>query len=263
MIAARWEVASHTDIGGREEQQDRVLSLQKAGACLLVLADGMGGHAGGSLAAEAVMEVARQRFAASVDADSEDLVREVILGAHERIQAVGMELHIAPHSTCVVLHLTPRRATWAHVGDSRLYRFRDGHLAGRTVDHSMVELMRLQGRITEEEMKTHPDQNKLFEALGGGAAPSLEVGRAAASEFDAFLLASDGLWSHASDRELAGAVGARDLVAAVHGLVDRAKVRGGSSGDNISVLVARRPVTGPVFGRVWRGLWLRARRGRK
>ena len=262
MSAAPWEVATHTDIGGREEQQDRVLSLEKGGARLLVLADGMGGHDDGSLAAEAVMEVARRRFGASANGGGEDLAADVVRQAHERIHALGAERRTAPHSTCVVLHLTARRAVWTHVGDSRMYRFRNGGVAGRTLDHSMVELLRLQGRITEAEMKTHPDQNRLFEALGGGTAPALEVDGADPSEFDAFLLASDGLWAQVSDRELARAVRASDLGGAVRGLVERAKARGGADGDNISVAVARRPVAGRIPGRRLRGLWRRAWRWR-
>ena len=237
---AAWETASDAGIGGREEQQDRVLVLARGGAQVLALADGMGGHAGGALAAQAVVDVVRERFGATEEGDPKRWLAEVVIEAHARINAIGAARRISPHSTCVVLHLTNAAATWAHVGDSRLYRFRSGRLAGRTMDHSVVELMRLQGRISEEEMRTHPDQNRLYEALGGEKTPELSLDDADAAMFDGFLLASDGLWEHATDRELAAAIRARDLAAALRGLVQRAKFRGGPHGDNIAVAAARR-----------------------
>ena len=258
MESISWEMARHADIGSREEQQDRVLLL--AGECtqLLVLADGMGGHAGGGLAAQAVMDVARQRFEVSEDTPPNQLVVEVIRTSHERINTIGAKHHITPHSTCVVLHLVGPRATWAHVGDSRLYRFRKGHLVGRTLDHSVVEVMRLQGRISEEDMKRHPDQNRLYAALGGKDPPTPEIGCAISPEVDAFLLASDGLWENTSDRELAGVIRSRNLAPAVRGIIHRAKKRGGRSCDNISLAVARRRASVTSFGQGLRGFWGRA-----
>ena len=160
------ETATCTDIGGRDEQQDRIAVFENGGAHLLALADGMGGHEGGALAAQAVIDVARESFVGPLDEDAGKLHERICHGAHERINALGAERGIAPHSTCVLLHVTESEATWTHVGDSRLYRFDGGRLVGRTVDHSVVELMRLQGKISEGEMKTHRDQNRLYEAVG-------------------------------------------------------------------------------------------------
>ena len=235
-----WETACYSDIGGRDEQQDRVEVFVRDHAMLLLLADGMGGHEGGALAAQVVIDVARERFDAVTHGAPEELLLAIAEGAHDRINALGVERRIRPHSTCVVLHLSQTDATWAHVGDSRLYRFDNGRLVDRTVDHSVVELMRLQGRITEEEMKTHPDQNRLYEALGGKQRPEIETGQAPVKGGDSFLLASDGLWENVSRRELEAVLAARDLRAAVHDLVDRAKVKVGPDCDNVSVAVARR-----------------------
>ena len=193
------ETACQSDIGCRQEQQDRVAVFDDDGVRVFVLADGMGGHEGGALAAAAVVEDARTVFADSDLGRPEDLLTAIALGAHERINAIGAARGISPHSTCVLLRLDGESATWAHVGDSRLYRFDNGRLAARTIDHSIVELMRLQGRITEREMKTHADQNRLYEALGGNEAPEVETGSAPISEDDGFLLASDGLWENVED----------------------------------------------------------------
>ena len=255
--SAEWETGSHSDIGGREEQQDRVLDLKRRGCRLLVLADGMGGHSGGALAAEAVTETARALFAAGHQRCPADLLGEIVQVAHERMNAIGREQGLLPHSTCVLLHLTVSRAVWAHVGDSRLYRFRNGRLAMRTLDHSVVELLRLQGRISEKEMKTHPDQNRLYRAVGGDGTPEADTDSAEISRRDGFVLASDGLWEHVTTREMEHLFRARNLAEALQALVKRAARRGGAACDNISVAAARRRRAPGFFGRLGAGMSFR------
>lgn len=233
------DTATCTDIGGRDEQQDRVAVLHNGNAYLLVLADGMGGHQGGALAAQAVLDVAGEHIHGEKKRRPPDLLDSIVSSAHDRINAVGAERGLVPHSTCVLLYLNEMQAHWAHVGDSRLYRFRSGRLIDRTVDHSVVELMRLQGRISEEEMKTHPDQNRLYEALGGSKPPGIDTGGTEISQHDGFLLASDGLWENTKDAELGAVFEARNLAEALRNLVMRARKRGGPGCDNISVAAAR------------------------
>ena len=194
---ARFETVCHADIGARNEQQDRAGIFEKEDACLIAVADGMGGHSGGALAAETVVETARSLFEeADVDADAAGLLASIILQAHERIVELGAERQLDPHSTCVLLYLTAAGAHWAHAGDSRLYRLADGRIAERTLDHSKVEQLRLEGRITEEEMATHPNQNWVLQALGGWDPPEISTGSAPPGADDAFLLATDGLWEN-------------------------------------------------------------------
>ena len=258
MAGTLCETASLADIGGRDEQQDRVSVFEQNDAKLLVLADGMGGHEGGALAAQALLDVARQHFEEAAIAHPIDLLTMIAIGSHERINALGAERGISPHSTCVLLHLTQTTATWAHVGDSRLYRFSNGRLVDRTIDHSVVELMRLQGRITAEQMKTHPDQNRLYEALGGRTSPEVETGNTGTAELDGFLLASDGLWENVAENALEKVFEAEDLATALGHLVERAKVKGGPECDNISVAAARYRRATPSFAlRLRRSLGLR------
>ena len=237
-----YETACLDDIGGREEQQDRVAVFNGTSAHLLVLADGVGGHEGGALAAQALIDVARDSFR-TFESNSEDtpahLLERIVLNAHERINALGREHDIKPHSTCVLLYLDSKAAAWAHVGDSRLYRFSKGRLVERTIDHSIVELMRLQGRITEAEMKTHQDKNRLFEALGGEQQPQAEAGGKEIATGDGFLLASDGVWENVNDADLEAAIQAEDLATALRHLVESAKARGGTECDNLSVAAVR------------------------
>ena len=235
----RYETASCTDIGARAEQQDRVLALRRDDDLLLALADGMGGHEDGALAAQMVMDAARELFEESVAVGAEDLLVSIAGAAHQMINAAGVERGVSPHSTCVLLHLTEERATWVHVGDSRLYRFDRGRLVGRTTDHSAVELLRLQGCISEEEMKTHPKKNVVYEALGGEESPEVEAACRPVRVTDGFLLASDGLWENVADRELEVVFEMPDLSEALQKLVNRARGRGGERCDNISVIAAR------------------------
>ena len=242
------DTASYADIGGRDEQQDRVAIFVNDNERLLVLADGMGGHEGGALAAQAVIDVACEQFVTSPDDKPVTLLTDIVNRAHDHINAIGTERGLSPHSTCVLLHLTKTTAPWVHVGDSRLYRFDNGRLVDRTIDHSVVEIMRLQGRITEEEMKTHPDQNRLYGALGGKNLPEVEKGCTDTTENDGFLLASDGLWENVSESELEAVFEAHNLDEALRGLVESAKKRGGPDCDNISVAAARHRRATPSLG---------------
>ena len=199
----------------------------------------MGGHEGGALAAQAVADVTEEQFEAQSACSPDELLAEIVSGAHERINALGVEQGLSPHSTCVLLHLTDNKAHWAHVGDSRLYCFREGRVEQRTLDHSIVELMRLKGDITEEEMKTHPDQNRLYEALGGQQSPRPDFGSKPLSPNAGFLLASDGVWENVGDNQLESVLAATDLSASLLGLIEAAKSKGGEGCDNLAAIVCR------------------------
>ncbi len=233
-------LAVHADIGGRKEQQDRVAAFRGKEAHLLVLADGMGGHEGGALAAQMVIDVAANCFQTGGANTPTELLSSIVNGAHESINALGSEMGISPHSTCVLLHITATVATWAHVGDSRLYRFDHGHFVERTVDHSITELKRMQGRITEQDMKDHPDQNRLYEALGGNEPPQPDIGSKQAASGDGFLLVSDGIWAQVTNAQLEAVFNATNLTLALKHLTKQAKDRGGAQCDNLSAAVCRR-----------------------
>ena len=238
---AWFETGSHADIGARNEQQDRAGIFEREDACLVAVADGMGGHRGGALASEAVIETARSLFEESNgDADGATLLASIISQAHQRCVELGAERQLDPHTTCVLLYLTAAGAHWAHAGDSRLYRLADGRIAERTLDHSKVEQLRLEGQITEEEMATHPQQNWVLQAVGGWDPPEISTGSAPPGADEAFLLATDGLWENVAPEDIEDASGAKDLAEALRRLVACARENGGARCDNITVAVARR-----------------------
>ena len=238
-----YETACVTDIGGREEQQDRAAVIAAHDALLLVVADGVGGHTGGELAAQTLIDVANEAFQ---DFERDDapagLLERIAMNAHERINVLGGARGLNAHTTCVLLYADADTAAWAHVGDSRLYRFESGRFVERTLDHSIVELMHLQGRITEEEMKTHPDKNRLYEALGGSQRPQVEAGGRPSAAGDGFLLLSDGVWENVANVDLEAVFQADDLTAALANLIQQAKAEGGPECDNLAAAVARATV---------------------
>lgn len=234
-----WLAVCAERIGGREEQQDSVGVFHSAdgAACLLVVADGMGGHRGGSLASQTVLDVAEQNWASCDGApeDPKQFLEELCQQAHIQVNLRGQEQGLEPHSTVVALLARGTEAFWVHVGDSRLYHFRDTEFLGRTRDHSMVQVLVEAGEVSEEEMATHPDQNKLLRSIGGEDPPKTTHESSALEPQDRFLLCSDGFWEQISTEEMAAGLRAKNLDASLASLVETAAQRGGAKGDNVAV----------------------------
>lgn len=231
--------------GDRKEQQDRVAIFPHArrkGVALAVVADGMGGHTGGALAAAQVIHTTKNNldhFAPDEESAS-CLLENSLREAHTMIKASRFMNEKDPHSTAVMLLLLPGRVTWAHCGDSRLYHFRGKALLSRTVDHSYVEHLIASGRITAEQALTHPNRNVLLTSLGGQDEPKMEFSETDdLLAGDAFVLCSDGLWAYFSDDELAKLIAENSARDACEILIDLARQRSSGSGDNISLAIVK------------------------
>src|ERR1700712_5451618 len=150
-VPLRVSAVTAQHIGDRAEQQDRVgifTSRRLPDSALFVVADGMGGKTGGAMAAQQVMSTAKNLFAEYSLGDSiESLLTEIVREAHLVIKLSALSTEKEPHSTLAALVVQPHRADWAHVGDSRIYRFNDGRLLGRTTDHSYVEQLVTEGKL--------------------------------------------------------------------------------------------------------------------
>ncbi|NMF87796.1 PP2C family protein-serine/threonine phosphatase [Aromatoleum petrolei] len=236
-------VASH--IGDRHEQQDRVgvfAHPRERGMLMAVLADGMGGHTGGAMAAEQVLLKARQNFddysPRSEDAGS--LLNTIVNDAHLIIRLTRLTSEKEPHSTAVVLVLQPGEIRWAHCGDSRLYHFRDSCLMARSEDHSVVGDLQRKGQLNDAGARIHPRRNVLLSCLGSERPPEVTLSQGVRPQAgDSFLLCSDGLWGLLSDAEIAAEVCARRARDAAEVLVERARKRGAGAGDNISLALIK------------------------
>ena len=236
-------VAQHQ--GDRKEQQDRVAIVphpKGGGVALAVVADGMGGHTGGVLAAQQVIHTARNNldhFSARTESAGA-MLEASINEAHMMIKASRFMNEKDPHSTAVMLLLQPGKVSWAHCGDSRLYRFRGDQLVFRSTDHSYVEQLVRQGKITPEQALVHPNRNILITPLGGGEPPKIDVGEASDLQGgDSFLLCSDGLWGYFREAEIGGVIAAHTAREASELLISRARARAHGEGDNISVAILK------------------------
>ncbi len=240
------EAGTGQHIGDRNEQQDRagLFAAPKApGYMMAVVADGMGGKSGGALAAEQVIRTAKQLFEEfGPDDDVVKVIKNIIHESHTIIQLSGISAEKEPHSTIVILVITPHnRAVWAHVGDSRLYRFSGPNLIERTIDHSYVEKLVSENKITAEEAKSHTLSNILVNVLGSSATePYITV-----NEYDdlkptdSFLLCSDGLWHYFTDRELGAVISANTPRNGSEMLINKARERSGGRGDNCTIAVIK------------------------
>ena len=248
MNAYKIEAGTAQHIGDRSEQQDRValFTAPKApGYVMAVLADGMGGLSGGAMAAEQVLRTARQAFdlfsplTDAVPAMLEAIARD----AHTVIKLSAYSSEKNPHSTMVVLVVTPQRqAFWAHVGDSRLYRFYGPNCVERTVDHSYVELLIRHGDLARKDAANHPMSNVLVSALGShDSEPTISTGhRAELRQGDAFLICSDGLWHYFEDVELGAALAMNSPRQAAELLIAKARERAaGKNADNCTLAILK------------------------
>jgi serine/threonine protein phosphatase PrpC len=195
-------------IGDRDENQDRAMVLVAHGVSCLIVSDGMGGHAGGALAAAAAVDSLSQSFlhARLPLMDPLGFLHLAIGQAHKAVVEIGHTVPVAerPRATCAICLVQNGAAYWAHVGDSRIYHLRQGKVVTRTRDHSHVEDLVRKGRITPVEARRHPLRNFVECCLGGSQElTEMTIGRRSPLERgDILLLCSDGVWGAFDDEDI-------------------------------------------------------------
>ncbi len=232
-------------VGDRTEQQDRVVVLGAepgAAVALGVLADGLGGRSGGSMAADNVVLAATQRigeFAPGRD-DPVDFFQSLVLELHTILRLSGMTSGTQPHSTLAAVLMQPDRIDWCHVGDSRIYHIRDRRLMHCTTDHTYAEELVRKGLLTRDRAHLHPRAGMLVNALGSDKTPVPTFGRLDAPQpGDTFLLCSDGLWNYFHAGEIVLVLDQAAPADAARTLVGRARERAEGMGDNCSLAIMR------------------------
>jgi serine/threonine protein phosphatase PrpC len=225
--------AGRTDIGQlRENNEDVIVSSDR----LALVADGMGGHPGGEIAANVAAGVIPAVFTGQSEDELEAAVRAANWAIRDR--AIGQSgLEGMGTTICAAGLLANGHLALVNVGDSRAYLWHEGALRQLTKDHSVTTELIERGELQEEEAAQHPYYGVLTRALG--VAPDVEIDRrtVAVEKGDRVVLCSDGLFNEVSGHEIANAVeGARDPAALVDTLIEMAMAQGGR--DNISVVVA-------------------------
>ncbi len=231
--------ASH--IGNRKYNQDRVAYAYGHDALLLVLADGMGGHLHGEVAARMATETFIESFPQH-SVDPSIFLTDTMRAAHRRIMELPQNAdHAFPGTTCVAALIQDGRLYFGHAGDSRLYLFRNGAMIARTVDHSIVQLWLQAGMIDEAAARVHPRRNQITNCLGGVEDMfEIELGKPVTLESgDVVLLCSDGLHGPILDGDLAAAFLDAPVASALDGLMAHALWLADGHADNITGIALR------------------------
>lgn len=231
--------------GGRANNEDRTTYCYSRDALLMIVADGMGGHHYGEVAAQIAVQSMADAFRYEARPRLSDpflFLEKAINNAHHAILDYS-ELHGmdgAPRTTCVACVVQDSVAYWAHAGDSRLYHFRDGRVMAFTRDHSRIRILLEEGLLSPAQAATHPDRNKIYSCLGGPTPPEIDYSRKTPLECgDVLLLCSDGLWGVLPADMLAHVLREGDLLTSAPALTSQAEQRGGPYGDNVSLVVVR------------------------
>lgn len=236
------EIVSETRVGGRPYNEDRLGYWQTGEAVLLALADGLGGHSHGALAAELVIRHLGEAFRGAARprlADPDLFLFRSIGRAHAMLCAHARDYGLpeTPRTTIVACVVQDGCAYWMHVGDSRLYLLRAGEVAARTTDQTLVQELVASGRISAAEAESHPQRNVLLQCVGGPLPPRLEPAAVVRlRRNDVLVLCSDGFHGPLSHREIGECLPATGLQGAVARLAHEAERRAGAQADNLSVL---------------------------
>jgi serine/threonine protein phosphatase PrpC len=222
-----------TDIGQiRQNNEDAIVMSDR----LALVADGMGGHPGGEMAAKAAAAVVPAVFTGRSGEELEAAVRAANWAIRDRAASQGGVEGMGT-TVCAVGLLADGRMALVNVGDSRALLWHEGVLTQLTQDHSVTAELIRRGELRAEEAPDHPHYGMLTRALGVG--PDVEIDRSTlvVEPHDRTVLCTDGLFNEVAGEEIASAMaGCGDMAAIVDNLIDRAVTHGGR--DNVSVVIA-------------------------
>lgn len=198
------EYTSFSNQGSREHNEDSCgVAIHGTSYCFVV-ADGLGGHGGGEVASKIAVDTVCSFFTEHGYSDAFfstalNMAQKAILLEQDKAHAISQM-----KTTIVILVIDDGQAYWAHVGDSRIYVFKNKKYKLRTIDHSVPQMLALSGEIAEYEIRFHPDRNRLMRVMGiKGEQPRFDCGKPFKNRgFQAFLLCTDGYWELIDEREM-------------------------------------------------------------
>jgi len=194
-----------SDKGGRKQNEDCVDFLLLDNHACWVVADGLGGHGGGAVAARLAVESVLQSFRAVPECSPDALNRYInaanaLINDRRRSDAGLSQMR----TTVAVLVSDYRGALWAHIGDSRLYYLKQDRIRFQTQDHSVPQVLCNAGEITPTQIRFHEDRNRLLRSLGGDDSPRPTILQTPVmlEERDSILLCTDGFWEYVTEEEI-------------------------------------------------------------
>ena len=248
------KVVIRTDLGNvRTNNEDAGLYLRVSDAkvfsekgCILLVADGMGGHAAGEVASKMATDIiSKEYFSNSSNDITKALSKAFALANKSILNAAARDSEKkGMGTTCTVLVVAGSTVYYAHVGDSRAYALRNKKIERITTDHTYVQQLIKDGSISREEAEKHPQRNILTNAMGTKPEMPVDTGQCAfvLQAHDRLMLCSDGLYDYLMDEEIEAMLNQYELQEAATQLIAEAKKRGGH--DNITVVLAEKlPVT--------------------
>ena len=215
----------------RKNNEDSIIFIEPE---TFVVADGMGGQAAGEVASQMLIDTVKNFLPTVPEPHSEDILKKAILKSNAAIlrEAEKNPNYQGMGTTATILHIYNRRAYYAHVGDSRLYRLRNKIFEQITQDHSYVEELVRAGEITEAEARVHPMKNFLTQAVGAMEEITVDTASFSVQNGDIFLLCTDGLTNMVEDEKIAEILTTENPA---DNLIQAALDNGGI--DNVSVIV--------------------------
>jgi serine/threonine protein phosphatase PrpC len=199
--------AQMTNVGGRESNQDALGCAQQDGLACFVVSDGVGGQAGGEIASSIIVNTIKDRFVQAPFAEPNALrahveyaTAEIVRRKAEQEQLQNMSATVA----AVLLDLQRHCAVWAHMGDTRLYLFRNDKISAVTKDHSLVQQFVDAGYCKPADLRTHPLRGTLYAAIGAEGDTHPEVTEIVVDirDGDAFFICTDGFWEWIAEEEM-------------------------------------------------------------
>jgi len=239
----KFSIFQESRIGGRPYNEDRLGYRYTSDALVMVLADGLGGHGHGEVAAEtAVRSIigAFDRHAKPRLINPGYFLADAMAGAHMAILAQSgiRQLDDLPRTTCVACVVQDGVAICVHAGDSRLYLLRQGKVLMQTHDHSRVQTLVDEGALPAAGARHHPARNVLTSCLGSDQQPRFEFSDKTPLLFgDRLVLCSDGIWGPLPDDTPLLALSRQDAAKAAPHLLDHIESIAGTGRDNLSLIL--------------------------
>ncbi|MGH8762692.1 MAG: PP2C family protein-serine/threonine phosphatase [Nitrosospira sp.] len=236
------EIIVLSKAGGRQVNEDACGFWSAPEACFCALSDGLGGYYGGDVASKLAVQHALDWFRETPECSRQAVEASLRAGNLAIIQEQRRDEKLKHmRATAVILSIDTKRsvAVWGHIGDSRLYCFRDGRIIKQTRDHSVLQGMVDAGYLQPRELRDSPNRSKLLAALGNEESLTLDIVPVVfpVLDGDVFLLCSDGLWEYVEEADMECLLHASNSPSAWLSALENQVVKRGHKGqDNYSAI---------------------------